>query len=106
MWRPSAPRSSASGCRVMCTTWTTKRSSSLTAPPTRRAQLAAQLTEARGVALRYPTTVDALQSGYHLAGGFAPGTGAHYVSYSGLSGPGPVHVDRPEALTHAGPTPP
>ena len=70
-----------------------------------RAQLAAQLTEARGVALRYPTTVDALQSGYHLAGGFAPGTGAHYVSYSGLSGPGPVNVDRPEALIYDGTSP-
>jgi hypothetical protein len=67
-----------------------------------RAQLAGQLMEARAVALRYPTVGDALRSGYQLAGGFAPGTGAHYISYSGLSGPGPVNVERPEALIYDG----
>ena len=67
-----------------------------------RAQLATQLTQARVVALSYPTAADALRSGYQLAGGFAPGTGAHYVSLSGLSGPGPVNVDRPEALLYDG----
>jgi hypothetical protein len=67
-----------------------------------RAQLANQLTEARAVALRYPTVTDALQAGYRLAGGFAPGTGAHYISYNGLSGPGPVNVERPEALIYDG----
>jgi hypothetical protein len=70
-----------------------------------RAQLAAQLTEARAVALRYPTEQDALQAGYRLAGGFAPGTGAHLVSYSGLSGPGPVDVNRPEAYIYDGTSP-
>jgi len=70
-----------------------------------RTQLAAQLTEARAFALQYPTVTDALQAGYHLAGGFAPGTGAHYVSYSGLSGPGPVAVDHPEALIYDGTSP-
>ncbi|HEY6316683.1 MAG TPA: hypothetical protein VI462_02200 [Acidimicrobiia bacterium] len=70
-----------------------------------RAQVAAQLTEARVFALRYPTVTDAVQAGYHLAGGFAPGTGAHYVSYSGLSGPGPVAVDHPEALIYDGTSP-
>jgi hypothetical protein len=70
-----------------------------------RAQLAAQLTQARVVALRYPTAADALRSGYQLAGGFAPGTGAHYVSLSGLSGPGSVNVDRPEALIYDGTNP-
>jgi len=70
-----------------------------------RTQLAGQLTEARAVALRYPTAADALRSGYQLAGGFAPGTGAHYVSLSGLSGPGPVNVDRPEALIYDGANP-
>jgi hypothetical protein len=70
-----------------------------------RAQLAAQLTQARVVALRYPTAADALRSGYQLAGGFAPGTGAHYVSLNGLSGPGSINVDRPEALIYGGTTP-
>src|SRR5215472_8318727 len=42
-----------------------------------RAQLAMQLTEARTLALRFQTVTDALNGGYHLAGGFAPGTGAH-----------------------------
>jgi len=70
-----------------------------------RAQLAAQLTEARALALRYPTVTDALQGGYHLAGGFAPGTGAHYVSYSGLSGQGAVDPNRPEALIYDGTSP-
>jgi len=73
--------------------------------PATRAQLAGQLTEARAVALRYPTTADALRSGYQLAGGFAPGTGAHYVSLNGLSGPGPVNVERPEALIYDGTNP-
>jgi hypothetical protein len=70
-----------------------------------RAQLAAQLSEARAVAMRYPTVADAVQAGYHRAGEFAPGVGAHYVSYSGLSGPGPVNVDRPEALIYDGTSP-
>ena len=70
-----------------------------------RAQLAMQLTEARAVALRYPTVADALRGGYHLAGDFAPGVGAHYVSYSGLSGPGPVDVEHPESLIYDGTSP-
>jgi hypothetical protein len=67
-----------------------------------RSQLGAQLTQARALALSYPTVSDALRSGYQLAGGFAPGTGAHYVSLSGLSGPGSINVDRPEALIYDG----
>ena len=72
---------------------------------TTRAQLAAQLMAARNVALRYPTVQDALGAGYRLAGGFAPGTGAHYISYSGLSGPGPVDVEHPEAYIYDGTSP-
>jgi hypothetical protein len=70
-----------------------------------RAQLAAQLSEARAVALRYPTVTDALLGGYHRAGEFAPGVGAHYVSYGNLSGPGPIDVERPEALIYDGTSP-
>jgi hypothetical protein len=70
-----------------------------------RVQLSVQLTEARAVALRYPTVADALGADYKLAGGFAPGTGAHYVSFHGLSGPGAVNVDNPEALIYDGTSP-
>ena len=55
---------------------------------TTRATLKGQLTEARDFALRYPTVADATGAGYRLAGGFAPGSGAHYITYSGLTGAG------------------
>jgi hypothetical protein len=41
--------------------------------------LAQQLTAARDHAMQYPTVADATGAGYRLAGGFAPGSGAHYV---------------------------
>jgi hypothetical protein len=44
-----------------------------------RALLAQQLTQARDHAMQYPTVADASAAGYRLAGGFAPGSGAHYV---------------------------
>jgi hypothetical protein len=43
------------------------------------ALLAQQLTTAREHAMTYPTVADAVAAGYKLAGGFAPGSGAHYV---------------------------
>src|SRR5215207_7624650 len=46
---------------------------------TTRATLKTQLSEARDFALRYPTVADATAAGLRLAGGFAPGSGAHYV---------------------------
>jgi hypothetical protein len=72
---------------------------------TTRAALQLQLSEARDVAERYPTVADAMAAGYHLAGGFAPGSGAHYVSYSGLSGPGAVDVEKPNSLIYDGTSP-
>ena len=33
-------------------------------------------------AMQYPTVADATAAGYHLAGGFAPGSGAHYIGGS------------------------
>ena len=62
---------------------------------------AAQLTAARAVALRYPTVADALKAGYYLAGGFAPGSGAHYVNNS-EGGAGVVDVEHPGSLIYAG----
>lgn len=48
-----------------------------------RAQLKEQLTQARDVALRYPTVADATAAGFRIAGGFAPGSGAHYIPLAG-----------------------
>lgn len=46
-----------------------------------RIELARQLTLAREVALQYPTVADAEAFGLVRAGPFAPGLGAHYISY-------------------------
>jgi hypothetical protein len=48
-----------------------------------RAQLASQLAGAREQAMRYPTVAEAEAAGMRVAGGFAPGSGAHYINYSG-----------------------
>jgi hypothetical protein len=53
--------------------------------PATRAKLAAQLTLAREVALKYPTVADALKAHMYLAGGFAPGAGAHYMWMDGVA---------------------
>jgi hypothetical protein len=70
-------------------------------------QLAAQLTESRTVATRYPTVADAMASGYKLAGGFAPGSGAHLVAVSaaGLSGSGTINPDQVNSLIYDGTSP-
>ncbi len=72
--------------------------------PATRDQLAAQLTEARDLAMRYPTVADATASGYVLAGGFAPLSGAHYVAVSaaGLSSAGGIDVQKPNSLIYDG----
>ena len=72
-----------------------------------RDTLAAQLTEARAVGLRYPTTTDALEAGYILAGGFAPGSGAHYVLTNGsgfVSSTG-IDIEHPGSLIYEGTNP-
>ena len=54
--------------------------------PATHAVLAAQLVEARTVAMKYPTVADATAAGYHLVGGgFGPGSGAHYIGGGGYS---------------------
>jgi hypothetical protein len=55
--------------------------------PTREL-LAQQLTQARAHAMQYPTVADAQAAGYKLAGGFAAGSGAHYIggAMTGASG--------------------
>jgi hypothetical protein len=69
-----------------------------------RATLRAQLLQARDVALRYPTVADATAAGYHVAGAFAPGSGAHYIG-GPLTMPGPFHADQPQTLIYAGTSP-
>ncbi|HEY8216588.1 MAG TPA: hypothetical protein VIH82_05605 [Acidimicrobiia bacterium] len=70
-----------------------------------RAELAAQLAAAREVAMRYPTVADATAAGMFLAGGFAPGSGAHYISISGISGSGPIDVTRVNSYIYDGTSP-
>ena len=68
--------------------------------------LSQQLMGARDVALRHPTVADAEAAGYYRAGRFVPGAGAHYVSgANGLSGPGPVEIEKPMALIYDGTSP-
>ena len=72
-----------------------------------RAQLQMQLVEARNVAMRYPTVQDAVDAGYILAGGFAPGSGAHYVLVSGAGFASDTHLDieHPGSLIYSGTNP-
>ena len=73
--------------------------------PTTRDTLKAQLTAARDFALRYPTVADATAAGYRLAGGFAPGSGAHYITFGGLTGSGPFDPAKPISLIYDGTSP-
>ena len=47
--------------------------------PTTKAQLAAQLDKTRRLMDRFPTVAAAAAAGYHRAGPFSPGLGAHYM---------------------------
>jgi len=71
--------------------------------------LAAQLTAARQAALRYPTVADAKRAGMYLAGGFAPGSGAHYMwtqgVLTGIRPDGTVDPSRPASFIYDGTSP-
>jgi hypothetical protein len=69
-----------------------------------RALLADQLTVARQHALAYPTVADAVAAGYRLAGGFAPGSGAHYIG-GPLTGPGTFDPNAAQSLIYDGTSP-
>jgi hypothetical protein len=74
--------------------------------PATRATLQAQLMQARDVAERYPTVADGVAGGYGiLAGGFAPGSGAHYITYSSLTGGGAFQPGHPLSLIYDGTSP-
>lgn len=70
-----------------------------------RATLRTQLLAARDLTNRYPTVADATAAGYTLAGGFAPGSGAHYIGPGGLTGPGAFDAGRAMSLIYAGTQP-
>jgi Domain of unknown function (DUF202) len=72
---------------------------------TTRTTLKSQLTEARDFALLYPTVADATAAGYRLAGGFAPGSGAHYITYGGMTGRGEFEPSKPISLIYDGTSP-
>jgi hypothetical protein len=68
-----------------------------------RALLSQQLVAARDAAMRYPTVADAERGGYHLVGGgFGPGSGAHYIGFSGF---GTFDPARPPTLIYDGISP-
>jgi hypothetical protein len=69
-----------------------------------RALLAEQLTIARNHAMQYPTVADATAAGLTLAGGFAPGSGAHYVG-GPITGSGPFDPNAVQSLIYDGTSP-
>lgn len=71
--------------------------------PTRQL-LSEQLTAARAHALQYPTVADATAAGYRLAGGFAPGSGAHYIGFQ-MTGAGPFDPNAVQSLIYDGTSP-
>jgi hypothetical protein len=73
--------------------------------PATRDVLKTQLGQARDFALQYPTVAHATAAGYRLAGGFAPGSGAHYIAYGGLTGPGEFNPSKVNSLIYDGVSP-
>jgi hypothetical protein len=69
-----------------------------------RTLLAAQLVAARAAALKYPTVADAQRAGFHLAGGFSPLTGAHYLDFAEAAG-GSFDPSRPGSYIYDGTKP-
>jgi hypothetical protein len=69
-----------------------------------RALLADQLTQAREHAMQFPTVADATAAGYRLAGGFAPGSGAHYVG-AAMTGSGTFDPNAAQSLIYDGTSP-
>lgn len=68
-----------------------------------RDALAAQLVEARAVALSYPTVADATAAGYVMVTSYVPLIGAHYVKWDLMDST--FDVARPEMLLYDGTEP-
>ncbi len=63
-------------------------------------QLAAELTRAREVALRYPTAADATAAGWFRVTPYVAGIAAHYMKFSIVDGT--FDIDEPEMLLYDG----
>jgi hypothetical protein len=90
--KPSAPKAAARGCvpGAAAGSCNVDEASQVAIPDkpldvATRALLAQQLVAARAAALKYPTVADAQRAGMLQAGKFSPETGAHFISYSGLT---------------------
>jgi hypothetical protein len=75
--------------------------------PATQKQLAAQLVVAREAAAKYPTAGDAKRAGLMVAGGAAPGVGAHYqvvsaASLKGMNPDGTVNPALPSSYIYQG----
>jgi len=75
--------------------------------PHDQAILTVQLAEARSAALRFPTVASAKAAGMILAGGMAPGVGAHYQlmsaeGFKGVNPDGSVNALYPASWIYAG----
>ena len=57
--------------------------------------------------MQYPTVADATAAGFYLAGGFAPGSGAHYIAPGGglTAAAGPFDPTKVNSLIYAGTSP-
>jgi hypothetical protein len=77
--------------------------------PDQQTQLAFQLVVARAAALKYPTVADATKAGMILAGGFAPGSGAHYLNFrdalGDINADGTVNAAHPSSYIYDGTNP-
>jgi hypothetical protein len=70
-----------------------------------RASLQQQLVVARETAMRYPTVASAVAAGYHIIGGFGPGSGAHYIGGFGGAFGGAFDPGKPLSLIYDGTSP-
>ena len=68
-----------------------------------RDALAAQLVQARDVALRFPTVTSAEAAGYRMIAPYVPGIAAHYMQFGNVDGR--FDIERPEMLLFDGTSP-
>ena len=68
-----------------------------------RDALAAQLVQAREVALRFPTVTAAEAAGYRMIAPYVPGIAAHYMHFGNVDGA--FDIERPEMLLFDGTSP-
>lgn len=73
--------------------------------PNTRAVLQQQLVLARATAMRYPTVASVVAAGYHVIGGFGPGSGAHYIGGGRGGFGGSFDPSKPLALIYDGTSP-